>query len=100
LEPAANLEPVEPGQTKIEHDEIEGLRERQLEPAPAVGCSAHMVVDALKMKSYQGRDIGVILDNQHPGGTHTFNLRRIWGILASVRGVAEACGGRRSVTFL
>ena len=64
-QPAAELEPVEPGQAEVEHDGVERIAQRARKAAGAVRAMVDLVAAAFQEVPDVGGDVVLVFDHQH-----------------------------------
>ncbi len=69
-----HLPPIDPGQTDIEHDEVDRTLDQDSQSVRSIGREEHVVADPLENGDDRQSDVSVVLDNQDGGlighGTH------------------------------
>jgi hypothetical protein len=66
LDPAAHLEPVEPGQHHVQHDHVRRVRPRRLDRGRAVRRDADREALGAQPDGDRVGDGPLVLDDQHP----------------------------------
>ena len=61
---AADLDPVEPGQAEVEHDQVGDESDRHVERLDAVGGGADLVALVAQGTAQDVGDVGVVLDHE------------------------------------